>query len=86
MCAEAMPELIVKEDRKARKPWITREIINKMDERRKRKNVNKEGRKEGRKNYNTNEERSKRAIDKAKFEYLESTCDLLGYDLGSQDP
>jgi len=48
MCAKATPDLIVKEDRKARKPWITREIINKMDERRKQKNVNKE---EGRKNY-----------------------------------
>jgi polynucleotide 5'-kinase involved in rRNA processing len=48
MCAKAMPDLIVKEDRKARKSWITRGIINKMDERRKRKNVNKE---EGRKNY-----------------------------------
>jgi hypothetical protein len=48
MCAKAMPGLIVKEDSKARKPWITREIINKMDERRKWKNVNKE---EGRKNY-----------------------------------
>jgi len=48
MCAKAMPDLIVKEDRIARKPWITREITNKMGERRKRKNVNKE---EGRKNY-----------------------------------
>jgi hypothetical protein len=48
MCAKAMPDLIVKENRKTRKPWITEEIINKMDERRKRKNVNKE---EGRKKY-----------------------------------
>jgi hypothetical protein len=40
----------VKEDRKARNPWITREIINKVDERKnkKLKNVNKE---EGRKDY-----------------------------------
>jgi hypothetical protein len=48
MCAKTMPGLTVKENGKARKPWITREIINKMDERRKRKNVHKE---EGRKNY-----------------------------------
>jgi len=34
MCAKAMPDLIVKEDRKERNPWITREIINKMDEQR----------------------------------------------------
>jgi hypothetical protein len=33
-------------DRKARKSWLTQEMINKMDERRKWKNVNNEGRKE----------------------------------------
>jgi hypothetical protein len=48
LSVRVIPHLIVKEERKARKPWITREIISKMGERRKRKNVNKE---EGRKNY-----------------------------------
>jgi hypothetical protein len=38
-------------DRKARKPWITEEMISKMQEQRKWKTVNNEGRKEGRKNY-----------------------------------
>jgi hypothetical protein len=42
ICANAMPDLIVKEHRKTRKPWITREIVNKMDERRKRRDVNNE--------------------------------------------
>jgi hypothetical protein len=32
MCANAMPDMTVKEDRKTRKPWITWEIIHKMDE------------------------------------------------------
>jgi type I site-specific restriction endonuclease len=43
---DTMSDLIGKVDRKARKPIITQEMINKMDERRKWKNVNnKEGRK-----------------------------------------
>jgi hypothetical protein len=35
-----------KVERKARKPWIPQEVISKMDERRRCKNVNKEGRTE----------------------------------------
>jgi hypothetical protein len=42
-----MSDLVGKVDRRATKPWITQEIISKMDERRKWKNVNNE---EGRKN------------------------------------
>jgi len=33
-------DLIGKIDRKARKQWITQEMINKMDERRNQKNIN----------------------------------------------
>jgi hypothetical protein len=44
---DAMSDLVGKVEKKARKPWITQEMISKMDERRKWKNVNnEEGRKE----------------------------------------
>jgi hypothetical protein len=62
-----MSDVIWKVDRKARKPRITTEMTNKMDEQRKRKNVNNE---EGMKNYR------RRKKDKAK-EYLESICDEI---------
>jgi len=39
---DIMNDVIWKVDRKARKPWITTEMSNKMDEQRKRKNVNNE--------------------------------------------
>ena len=41
-------DLVGKVEKKTRKPWITQEMISKMDERRKWKNVNTE---KGRKNY-----------------------------------
>jgi hypothetical protein len=42
-----MSDLVGKVERRARKPWITQEMISKMDERRKWTNVNnEEGRKE----------------------------------------
>jgi flagellar biosynthesis chaperone FliJ len=43
-----MSDLVGKVEGRAKKPWITQEMISKMDERRKWKNVNNE---EGRKNY-----------------------------------
>jgi hypothetical protein len=43
-----MSDLVGKVEKRARKPWITQEMISKMDERRKWKNVNTE---EGRRNY-----------------------------------
>jgi hypothetical protein len=43
-------DLVGKVEKRASKPWITQEMISKMDERRKWKNVNTE---EGRKNYRT---------------------------------
>jgi uncharacterized membrane-anchored protein len=67
-----MSGLVGKVERRARKPWITQEMITKMDERRKWKNVNNE---EGRKNYRRLKIELKRATDNAKKEYLESICD-----------
>jgi hypothetical protein len=69
-----MSDLVVKVNRKARKPWITQEMITKMEERRKWKTVNNE---EGRKNYRRLRNELKRATDKAKKEYLESMCDKI---------
>jgi hypothetical protein len=61
----------VKIEKRARKPWITQEMISKMDERRKRKNVNTE---EGRINYRRLRNELKRATEKTKTEYLENAC------------
>jgi hypothetical protein len=57
-----------------RKPWITQEMISKMDEQRKWKNVSIE---EGKKNYRRLRNELKRAIDSAKKECLESICDEI---------
>ena len=43
-----LSDLVGKVEKRAKKPWITQEMISKMDERRKWKNVSNE---EGRKNY-----------------------------------
>ena len=45
---DTISDLVGKVEKRARKPWITQEMISKMDERRKWKNVNIE---EGRRNY-----------------------------------
>jgi hypothetical protein len=69
--------LVGKVERRARKPWITQEMISKMDERRKWKNVNNE---EGRKNYRRLRNELKRATDNAKKQYLASICDeIIGF-------
>ena len=62
---DTISDLVGKVDKRARKPWITQEMISKMDERRKLKKVNTE---EGRRN------RLKRATEKAKKENLDNTC------------
>jgi hypothetical protein len=61
--------LVGKVEKRARKPWITQEMISKMDERRKWKNVNT---KEGRKNYRRPRNELKRVTNNAKKEYLEN--------------
>lgn len=65
-------DLVGKIDRKARKPWITEEMITKMDELRKWKSVNNE---EGRKYNRKLRNELKMAIDKAKKGYLENIYD-----------
>jgi hypothetical protein len=58
----------------ARKPWITQEMISKVNERRRWKNVNTE---EGRKNYWRLRNELKRVTDNAKREYLENKCNKI---------
>jgi len=53
--------------KKARKPWVTQEMLSKMDETRKWKNVNTE---KGRKNYGRLRNVLKRATDNAKKNIL----------------
>ena len=69
-----MSVLVGKVEKRARKLWITQEMISKMDERRKWKNVNNG---EGRKNYRRLRNELKRATDNAKKEYLENICNEL---------
>ena len=45
---DTISDLVGKVENRARKPWITQEMISKMGERRKWRNVNNE---EGRRNY-----------------------------------
>jgi len=62
-------DLVGKVEKRARKPWITQEMISKMDERRNWKNVNTE---EGRKNYRMLRNELKKATINANKEYLEN--------------
>ena len=66
--------LVGKVKKRARKLWITQEMISKMDERRKWKNVNNE---EGRKNYRMLRSELKVATDNAKKEYLGNICNEI---------
>jgi type I site-specific restriction endonuclease len=68
---DTISDLVGKVEKRARKSWITQEIISKMDERRKWNNVNTE---EGRKNYRKLRKELKRVIENAKEEYLENIC------------
>jgi len=61
-------------EKRARKPWITQEMISKMDERRRWKNASTE---EDRKNYRRLRNELKRATDNAKKEYLEKICNEI---------
>jgi type I site-specific restriction endonuclease len=71
---DTMSDLVGKVERRVRKPCITQEMISKIDEQRKWKNVNNE---EVRKNYRRLRNALKRATDNAKKEYLESICDEI---------
>ena len=71
---DTISDLVGKVEKRARKPWITQEMISKMDERRKWKNVNNE---EGRRNYRRLRNELKRATETAKKEYLENICNEI---------
>ena len=60
---DIISDLVGKDEKRARKPWITQEMINKMGERRKWKNVNNE---EGRRNYRRLRNELKRVTETAK--------------------
>jgi hypothetical protein len=64
----------MKVKKRARKRWITQEMISKMDERRNWKNVSTE---EGEKNYWMLRNELKRTTDSAKKEYLENMCNEI---------
>jgi len=66
--------LVGKVGKRARKPCITQEMISKMDERRKWKNVNTE---EGRRNYRRLRNELIRATEKAENEYVEYICKVV---------
>ena len=68
---DTISDLVGKVEKRARKPWITQEMIRKMDQRRKWKNINTE---KVRKNYRRLRNKLKRATDNAKKEYLENIC------------
>ena len=71
---DTVSDLVRKFEKSARKPWITQDMISKMGERRKWKNVNTE---ESRKNYRRLRNELKRATDNAKKEYLENICNKI---------
>ena len=64
-------DLFGKVEKRARKLWVTQEMISKIDERRKWKNVNTE---EGRRNYRRLRYELKSATEKNRMEYHENTC------------
>jgi hypothetical protein len=66
--------LVGKVEKRASKPLITQEMISKIDEKKRWKNVNT---KEGRKKYRRLRNELKRATDNARREYLENICNEI---------
>jgi len=64
---DTISDMVGKVEKRARKPWITQEMISKIDERRKWKNANTE---EGKKNYRRLRNELKRATDVPKRNIL----------------
>jgi type I site-specific restriction endonuclease len=71
---DTINDRVGKVEKRARKSWITREMMDKIDERRKWKNVNTE---EGKKKYRRLRNELKRATDSAKKEYLDNICNEI---------
>jgi type I site-specific restriction endonuclease len=68
---DTLSDLVGKVKKRARKPWITQEMISKMDKRRKWKNLNNE---EGRMNYRRLRNELKKTTENAKKEYIKNIC------------
>jgi hypothetical protein len=66
-------DLFGKVKRRTSSPWITTEMISKMDHQRKWKNVNNKGKRSHRKQKNE----LKKATEKTKKEYRDSICDKI---------
>ena len=64
---DTLGDLVGKVEKRARKKWITQEMISKMDERRNWKNVNTE---EGRRNYRRLRNELKRATERPEMNTL----------------
>ena len=71
---DTISDLVGKVEKRGGKPWITQEMISKMGDRRKWKNVNNE---EGRRSYRRLRNKLKRATETAKKEYLENICNEI---------
>jgi hypothetical protein len=71
---DTLSDLVGKVEKRARKLWITQEMISKIDERRRLKNVNTE---EDKKKYRRLRNKLKRTTDNAKKEYFENTCNEI---------
>jgi hypothetical protein len=71
---DTLSDLFAKVEKRASKQWITQEMIKKLDERRKWKDVDTE---EGRKIKPKLRNELKRATDNAKKEYLDNICNEI---------
>ena len=71
---DTISDLVGKVEKRARKSWITQEMISKMGERRKWKDVNNE---KGRRSYRRLRNDLKRDRETAKKEYLENICNEI---------
>ena len=71
---DTLENLVGKKRKQNKMPWITQEMIDKMAERRKWKNVNTEA---GRQMYRRLNNQLRRITDEAKEKYLESKCDEI---------
>jgi len=72
-CVVDTSDLVGKGKRRSSKPWITPEMISKMDRQRKWKNVNNKGNRDHRRQKNE----LKKATEKTKKECYDSICDKI---------
>ncbi|KDR07657.1 hypothetical protein L798_02810 [Zootermopsis nevadensis] len=70
----ALEEKVGRMERLPRKAWITQAMLDKMDERRRWKNINSE---EGRQKYQRLNNELRRETDKAREDYINRVCDEI---------